>query len=176
MNTAATPDHPAGPFKPTAEFSDERCAALIDSLKQAPRRMAAAVERLSDDQLDTRYRNWTVRQIVHHLADSHVHSYIRFKWSLTEDTPTIKPYEEGDWVRLKDCTTGRVEPALALLTGLHGKWMQVLETMTPSEFERMFFHPETSENVSLWTALNYYEWHARHHTGQIVWLREHHGW
>ncbi len=174
--TESPPDNPAGPFEPVAEFDEAVKAALIESLRQAPSRLRDAVAGLSDEQLDTRYRNWTIRQITHHIADSHLHSIIRFKWALTEDHPTIKAYEEADWVQLVDSQQGDVVPAIALLEGLHTKWAQLLEMMTPEQFARTFHHPQSGESVSLWLALNNYAWHGRHHTGQILWLREQNGW
>lgn len=174
--TATPPDNPAGPFVSNDAYDEAVKAELIEKTRQAPSRLRKAVEGLTSAQLDTLYKNWTVRQITHHIADSHVHSYIRFKWALTEDKPTIKAYEEGDWVMLDDSKQGEIEPSLALLDGLHAKWVQVLESMTPAQFARSFVHPQTGETVDLWTALNYYPWHSRHHTGQILWLRDRHGW
>ncbi|MEO2014134.1 MAG: DinB family protein [Fuerstiella sp.] len=116
-----TPDNPAGPFEPVGVFDEAVKTKLIETVRQAPTRLREAVAGLTDLQLDTLYRNWTIRQITHHIADGHLHSIIRFKWTLTEDRPTIKAYEEGDWVQLSDCTQGDVEPALALLDGLHTK-------------------------------------------------------
>jgi hypothetical protein len=170
------PDHPAGPFAPCLEWSEARKESLIEQIAAAPQRMHQAVAGLSEDRLDTKYKNWTIRQIVHHVADSHVHSYIRFKWTLAEDNPTIKAYEEADWVVLPDAQHGEIAPALGLLQGIHQKWTQVLKTMNQSSFERTFVHPQSGETVSLWSALNYYPWHIRHHTGQILWLREQNHW
>ncbi len=170
------PDYPAGEFQPVEAYDEALKPRFVDELRQAPARLRAAVSGLTESRLDTRYRNWTIRQIVHHLADSHVHSYIRFKWALTESNPTIKAYEEGDWVLLDDSQRGDIEPSLALCEGLHAKWVQLLEAMTAEQFARTFIHPQTGETVSLWNALNYYPWHCRHHTGQILWLRERHGW
>ena len=147
--------------------------AVIEACPGALRR---AVAGLSDAQLDTRYRNWTIRQIVHHLADSHVNSYIRFKWALTEDLPTIKAYDEGRWAALEDSRTGDIQAPLALLEGLHARWVQLLRSMTDEQFGRSFLHPETRKTVSLNAALCYYAWHCRHHTAQITWLRQQHGW
>lgn len=171
-----TPDNPAGEFQPIDNYSDADRAVLIDEIRTAPGKLRDAVAGLSDEQLNTKYRNWTIRQITHHLADSHLHSIIRFKWALTEDHPTIKAYEEGDWVQTTDSRDGDLEPALALLDGLHAKWVQLLEAMTADQFARTFHHPQSNESVSLWQALNSYAWHGRHHTGQILWLRERNGW
>ena len=170
------PDNPAGEFRPIEKYDEDSRNELAGVLREAPERLRDAVNGLSDSQLETKYRNWTIRQITHHLADSHVHSYIRFKWTLTEDQPTIKAYEEADWVQVEDCKSGAVEPALMLLDGLHAKWVQAIDSMTQEQFARSFVHPQSGETVSLWTALNYYPWHCRHHTGQILWLREKNGW
>ncbi|MCA9262159.1 MAG: putative metal-dependent hydrolase, partial [Planctomycetales bacterium] len=136
----------------------------------------AVVAGLSNERLEARYRKWTLRQIVHHLADSHMHSLIRFKWALTENLPTIKAYDEAAWVQLHDSHRGDVEPALAMLEGLHARWVQLLHALDESDFARQFFHPESARNVSLWEALSYYAWHGAHHTPQIAWVREQHGW
>lgn len=170
------PQHPAGPFTPDECYSYERRQESIAVLAQAPAALRAAVAGLSDDQLDTRYRDWTARQIVHHLADSHVNSYIRFKWALTEERPTIKAYDEGRWAALEDSRRGDIAAPLALLEGLHARWVQLLRGLTPEQYARSFLHPESGEEVPLFRALGYYAWHCRHHTGQILWLRERHGW
>jgi uncharacterized damage-inducible protein DinB len=174
--TAEPPDNPAGPFVLVESYDEVAKRRFIETIHQAPSRLRDAVSNLADSQLDTLYKNWTVRQIVHHIADSHVHVYIRFKWALTEDNPTIKAYEEADWVLLNDSKLGAVEPSLALLDGLHAKWVQLIESMTQQQFARTFLHPQSGETVDLWSALNYYPWHSLHHTGQILWLREQHGW
>ena len=176
MTLGTPPDNPAGTLEVVECFDETVRTELIEMLQQAPVQLRTAVAGLTDARLDTRYRNWTIRQIVHHIADSHIHAYIRFKWALTEDNPTIKAYEEADWVLLGDCRFGDVEPSISLLDGLHAKWVQTLESMSPEQFARTFVHPQTGETVSLWAALNYYPWHSRHHTGQILWLRDRHGW
>jgi uncharacterized damage-inducible protein DinB len=170
------PQYPAGPLEPEDHYGPQRRGELIAGIEAAPATLRRAVAGLSDGQLDTRYRNWAVRQIVHHLADSHVHSYVRFKWALTEERPTIKPYNEEHWVALADARAGDISAPLALLEGLHACWVQLLRSMSEEQFARSFFHPETRETVSLNAALCYYVWHCRHHTGQIVWLREQNGW
>jgi uncharacterized damage-inducible protein DinB len=170
------PQNPAGPFVPEDGYDRPRRAEFIAVIDRAPAAVRQAVAGLSDGRLDTRYRNWTVRQIVHHLADSHVNSYVRFKWALTEERPTIKTYDEGWWAALEDSRAGDVAAPLALLAGLHARWVQLLRAMTEEQFARSFFHPETGQSVSLNAALCYYAWHCRHHTAQITWLRERHGW
>ena len=176
MTTQTPPENPAGLFEPIECYSETIRASLIETIRQAPKELRNAVSGLTDAQLDTKYKNWTIRQITHHIGDSHLHSIIRFKWALTEDNPTIKAYEERDWVQLADCESGKVEPTLALLDGVHAKWVQLLESMTAEQFGRTFLHPQTGKSVSLWLALNNYAWHGRHHTAQILWLRGQHAW
>lgn len=163
------PDFPAGEFS-EVDFSTNARKQLIETLRLCPSILRERVNGLTNEQLETKYRNWSIRQIVHHVADSHVNSYIRFKWTLTESSPTIKAYEEADWVALPDSATGDIEPALRLLEGLHEKWVQVLESMTREQFDRSFIHPQSGDTVSLWHAMNYYPWHGQHHTAQIEWV------
>jgi uncharacterized damage-inducible protein DinB len=170
------PQNPAGPFTPEEDYPPQRRGEFIAVIESAPAALRRAVDGLSDAQLETRYRNWTVRQIVHHIADSHVNSYIRFKWALTEDRPTIKAYYEDRWVALADSRAGDIRAPLALLEGLHACWVQLLRAMSDEQFARSFIHPETGATVSLRAALCYYAWHCRHHTGQITWLREQNSW
>ena len=165
------PQHPAGPHVAETALSSSRRDELISVIEHAPAALLKAVEGLTETQLDLRYRNWSIRQIVHHLGDSHVNSYIRFKWTLTEDRPTIKAYDEGAWASLADSASGDLAPALALYDGLHRRWVQLLRNMTPEQFARTFHHPESNEIVSLDAALGYYAWHCRHHTAQIEWVR-----
>jgi hypothetical protein len=170
------PQNPAGPFIPEDDVGPARRDELIAVIVNAPAVLRQAVAGLSEEALDTRYRNWTARQIVNHLADSHVNSYIRFKWALTEEQPTIKAYDETRWAALEDSRTGDVRVPLALLEGLHARWAHLLRSMTPQQWARSFFHPETGQTVTLSAALCSYAWHCRHHTAQITWLREQHGW
>jgi len=165
------PEFPVGPFVPADSVTDNMRRVWILHLSQLPTQLREAVEGLSESQLDTKYRHWTIRQIVHHIADSHVNSYIRFKWTLTEDTPTIKAYDEGLWSDLSESRIGTVVPSLQLLDGLHARWCQLLATLTPASYVRAFVHPETKATVTLNSALSYYVWHGKHHTGQILWLR-----
>jgi uncharacterized damage-inducible protein DinB len=170
------PQNPAGAFVSEENYSPQRREEFIAAIAAAPAALRDAVAGLSEDQLDTRYRNWSIRQIVHHMPDSHVNSYIRFKWALTEERPTIKAYEEGLWVALEDSRTGDVRAPLALLEGLHIRWVQLLRSLTAEQFDRSFIHPATGKSISLSAALCYYAWHGRHHTAQIRWLREQRGW
>jgi hypothetical protein len=170
------PQFPVGPFVPEENYNDFRKAQLIAIIEECPSLLRRILSGLSDAELDTRYKNWTVRQIVHHLADSHVNAYIRFKLALTEEVPTIKPYNETLWADLEDSRTGDVAVPLTLLEGLHQRWVQLLRSMTPKQFSRCYFHPEPNREVSLSFALASYAWHCKHHPGQITWLRENKGW
>jgi uncharacterized damage-inducible protein DinB len=170
------PKNPAGVFAPEENYGPQRRDEFIALIETAPAALRNALAGLSEGQLDTPYRNWTIRQIVHHLADSHVNSYIRFKWALTEELPTIKAYDEGRWAALEDSRTGDIRASLTLLEGLHARWVQLLRSLTEGQLARSFLHPETGQTVSLSAALCYYAWHCRHHTAQITWLREQRGW
>ncbi len=177
---AATTDarYPVGKFS----WQDEKLTFpqrehLIDEIEQAPARLRAAVAGLSDAQLDTPYREggWTVRQVVHHLADSHMNSYIRFRLALTEQEPQIKPYNQDDWAKLVDARTAPIELSLRLLESLHQRWVLLLKSLTGDDFARTLRHPEQGV-VGLDRNLALYAWHGRHHVGQINSLRERSGW
>ena len=167
------PQNPAGVFEPGKVLDPRRIAELIGVIEAAPTALSDLVAGLSDDQLERKYRNWTIRQIVHHLADSHIQSYTRFKWALTEDRPTIKPYDESRWAELEEARTGDIGASLAILQGIHARWGRLLRSMTEEQFARSFFHPETNQTVALSEALSLYAWHGQHHTAQIAWIRDH---
>ena len=173
---AEAPANPAGEFVAESNLTPERRAELINEIDRAPKLLRQAVAGLSDAQLDAKYRNWTIRQIVHHLGDSHVHSFIRFKWALTEEQPLIKAYDESRWADLADARIGAIDAPLALYAGVHQSWAQLLRLKTPEQFARGFNHPETGKLVVLENALASYAWHARHHTAQITWVRTREGW
>lgn len=166
--------YPVGKFEwPSGQGPEE----WIEEIASAPARLRAAVENLSADQLDTPYRpgGWTVRQVVHHLADSHLNSYARFRWALTEEEPAVKPYDEKAWAELADARAGEAEVSLRLLEALHARWVALLRSLSPADFARTFRHPEhgawpLDKNLAL------YAWHGRHHTAQITALRERMGW
>jgi len=168
--------YPIGKYRPPAENTPAARAAQIDTLRQLPERLRAAVAGLDDAQLDTPYREggWTVRQVVHHIADSHANSYVRFKLALTEDWPTIKPYDEAAWARLAD-SSDAIEPSLVFITGLHQRMVALLESMTEEDFARGFNHPERGR-MTLAANLALYDWHSRHHTAHIANLRARKGW
>jgi uncharacterized damage-inducible protein DinB len=169
------PKYPVGPAQVEDKVDAPRREELIAQIEQAPALMRKAVSGLSDEQLGTLYKNWSIRQIAGHFADSHLHSYIRFKWALTEDKPLIKAYDENLWSDLADAKTGNLEPTLHLLDGIHQKWVRLLRLMTDEQYSRVFNHPD-GRTIPLSRALGIYAWHARHHTGQILWLREQKGW
>jgi len=171
--------YPVGKFsRPKAALSTPERNALIDSIRRAPANLRSAVKGLSDKQLDTPYRpdGWTVRQVVHHVPDSHLHAYCRFKFALTEDTPTIKPYNEQKWAELIDAKSALVAESLSLLEALHARWVMLLAAMTPDDFLRKLNHPEWDAPLSLDAMLALYEWHGRHHAAHITALRERKGW
>jgi hypothetical protein len=168
--------YPVGKFQPPAESTPALRSEQIETLRLLPERLRAAVAGLSDTQLDTPYRDggWNVRQVVHHFADSHANSYIRFKLALTDDWPTITAYDEAAWARLPDSSLA-IEPSLAFISGLHQRLVAVLDSMSQEDFERGFNHPERGR-VSLEANLAIYAWHSRHHTAHITNLRARKGW
>lgn len=169
---------PVGKFvRPESLTPDQRKAA-IKTIADAPTKLTAALKGLSDKQLDTPYRpdGWTVRQVVHHLADSHMNALTRFKLGLTEDMPTIKPYDEAKWAELDDGKSTLVDESVQLLTALHARWVYLLERTKPADFARKINHPEWKQPMSLDTLLALYEWHSRHHVAHITALREREGW
>jgi uncharacterized damage-inducible protein DinB len=169
--------YPAGRFQPPAASTADTRAAQIETLRLLPERLRAAVTGLSKAQLDTPYREggWTVRQVVHHLADSHANSVIRFKLALTEDWPTVKPYDEAAWARLPDSSALAIDGSLVFLDALHARWVALLASLAEADFERGYMHPENGRQTLAY-ALALYAWHSRHHTAHITSLREREGW
>ena len=166
--------YPIGKFDPN-DFADR--GENLRTIAELPGKVADAVKGLSDTQLDTEYRpgGWTVRQTVHHLADSHANSIIRFKLAMTEDTPpTIRPYFEERWAELADSKLP-VDVSLNMIDAIHQRWSVLLESMTDEDFAKKFIHPETGE-WTLHSALALYAWHSKHHTAHITGLRERNGW
>ncbi|MGF7082056.1 YfiT family bacillithiol transferase [Mucilaginibacter sp. UYCu711] len=161
--------YPIGKFTPPESYTDEEMRAWINDIKELPGKVRAAVTGLTEDQLDTPYRpdGWTVRQVVHHIADSHMNSLIRFKWALTEDGPTIKAYHEDRWARLPDYKLP-VEPSLKMLEGIHIRLVTLFESFTDEQWNRYFVHPETGKDVPLKRNLALYSWHSRHHFRHIT--------
>jgi uncharacterized damage-inducible protein DinB len=150
----------------------------IEQIEQAPAALRAAVRGLTDAQLDTRYRpgGWTVRQVVHHVPDSHLNAMTRFKLALTEDTPTIRPYDEARWAELGDVGATPVETSLRLLEALHERLVILLRSLEPAQFQRTLFHPERNAVMTLDELLALYAWHGRHHAAHITGLRQREGW
>lgn len=169
--------YPIGPFSFDGSPTAEQRNGCIDQIEEAPARLRAAVEGLSLEQLETPYRpgGWTVRQVVHHVPDSHLNSYVRFRLALTEDRPTIRPYHEDRWAELEDARNAPIEVSLALLDSLHRRWVLLLRSLKPEDFSRTFAHPELGE-VSLEKNVALYAWHGRHHVAQIASLAERMGW
>ena len=169
--------YPIGEFKYEGPLTDEQLQAGIARIEEAPARMRAAVAGLDKTQLDTPYRpeGWTVRQVVHHVPESHLNSYTRFKLALTEDEPVIKPYFEDRWAKLDDARQAPIALSLDLLEALHGRWIWFLRSLKPKDFQRTFRHPELGL-VSLDKAVGLYAWHGQHHVAQITSLRERMGW
>lgn len=169
--------YPTGRFDFSQTVLAERRPGLIDDIRQAPEHVRKAVLGLSDEQLETPYRpgGWTVRQVVHHLADSHINSYVRFRLALTEYCPAVKAYEEKDWAELSDARSAPVSMSLALLVSLHERWVALLSSMVDLDWKRTFRHPELGE-VKLEQTLALYAWHGKHHTAHINRLRERMGW
>ncbi|MDQ2974268.1 MAG: putative metal-dependent hydrolase [Acidobacteriota bacterium] len=169
--------YPIGQFEYQGTLSNELRHELIDQIAATPERMRTAVQGLSEEQLNTPYRpeGWTVRQVVHHVPESHLNSYIRFKLAITEDEPTIKPYFEDRWAKLDDANTAPVELSLNLLDALHERWVWFLRSLNDEDFQRTFRHPELG-TVSLDKNVALYAWHGRHHVAHITSLRERRGW
>ncbi len=169
--------YPVGRFEQKPLISKAEREEMIRTIADFPALMREAVAGLDDHQLDTPYRpgGWTVRQVVHHVADSHVNSYVRFKLAMTEDLPTIRPYDEGRWAELDDARSGPVELSLTLLEPLHRRWVVVLRSIPSDRWSDELLHPE-SGRLSLDTMLQLYAWHCRHHLAHVRRLRERMGW
>ena len=169
--------YPIGKFTYEGPSTEEQKQNHINDIEQAPAHLRAALKGLSDQQLDTPYRpeGWTLRQVAHHVPDSHLNAYVRFKLALTEDAPTIKPYAEDLWAQLGDTQTTPVEVSLTLLDSLHTRWVRLLRSLKAEDWRRTFRHPQLGE-VSLEKNLVLYAWHGRHHVAHITGLRERNGW
>ncbi len=171
------PRFPIGKFHFEGPLSEDQRRSLIAEIEEAPEALRVAVNGLSAQQLDTRYREggWTVRQVTHHVPDSHMNAYMRFKLALTEEEPTIKPYAEDRWAQLADTQSTPLEVSLALLDSLHRRWTQLLRSLKPEDWKRTFRHPELGL-VSLERNLGLYAWHGRHHVAHVTELRKKMGW
>ena len=168
--------YPIGKFT-YGTYVEEQKPQYLNEIEQTPVWLRAAVKGLSDAQLDTPYRpgGWTVRQVVHHVPDSHLNCYLRFKLALTEDEPTIKSYAEDRWAELDDSRATPIEVSLTLLESLHDRWVRLMRSLSPQDWKRTFLHPERGV-MSLDKTVAMYAWHGRHHVAHITSLRERRGW
>ena len=169
--------YPIGKFSMEGEITPERRREWIEQIAAAPSQLRAALSGLSDEQLATPYRpgGWTLRQLAHHVPDSHMNSYVRYRLALTEEEPVIKPYEEARWAELDDARTAPIELSLALLDSLHARWVLLLRSLSDAEWKRTFRHPELGL-MTLEKNLALYAWHGRHHVAHVTGLRERMGW
>lgn len=169
--------YPIGRYEAPATYSPTWRALAIDQLAAVPDAMRAALGGLTDAQLDTPYRpgGWTVRQLAHHVPDSHLNMYIRLKWTLTEERPTIKPYDEVAWAELEDSRSTPIEVSLHLLESVHARADRLFRAMSDGDFERRYVHPESGEH-SLHHLVGMYAWHGRHHVAHVTTLRDRMGW
>ena len=167
---------PIGRFTRPASYTDASRAAAIAAIAATPANLRLATNGLTEEQLDTPYRpgGWTVRQVVHHVADSHMNAYCRTRLALTEENPTIKPYDEAKWAELADAKSAPVETSLALLDGIHSRWGTLLDSLTPADFARTMMHPENGP-MTIDVLLSLYSWHGAHHTAHITGLRQRSG-
>lgn len=178
MNDIEQKKFPIGTFEVPENICDITLDEYIKVIKDFPGKLKNLIEDFSDDQLDTQYRpgGWTVRQLVNHIADSHINSFIRFKLALTEENPTIKPYDEAKWAELQDSLNMPVKPAMRIIRGTHQRWTTLLKSMTNKQFERTFHHPEQNKNYDLRHCLALYAWHCNHHFAHIENLKKEKGW
>lgn len=170
--------YPIGKPDLASPASDESRAAVIAAIEELPANLRAAVAGLSDAQLDTPYRpdGWTVRQLVHHVADSHMNAITRIRLALTEENPTIKPYLEKGWAELSDSRTLGVEPSLAILDGVHARWTALMRALPAASWSRTVIHPERGSTMSIDALMALYAWHSKHHVAHITGLRQREGW
>jgi uncharacterized damage-inducible protein DinB len=173
----SNPRYPIGKFNGQEPANEAERKRFISDIEEHPGKLKAAVQGLSAHQLDTPYRDggWTVRQVIHHVPDSHLNSYIRFKLALTEDAPTIKPYMEDRWAELKDSSLTPVDVSVSLLQLLHKRWVLLLRSLTAAEWQRTYRHPELGL-MTLDKTVALYAWHGKHHVAHVTNLREKMGW
>lgn len=178
MNDLDTLRYPIGKFECPSLITEQHLERWMDTLEQFPDKLKKAVNNLSDEQLDTPYRpeGWTVRQVVHHVSDSHHHSYVRFKWALTEDKPVIKYYFEKEWANLDDAKHAPIEMSLNHLKAVHVKLNYLLRSLNESQLNRTFIHPEHNEETSLKENVGKYAWHSEHHFAHVHNLLQRKGW
>lgn len=170
--------YPIGKFQHQGEIGPDLIRKWIDEIAALPENLHAAVAGLTDAQFNTPYRpgGWTVRQVTHHIGDSHLNSYIRFKWALTEDRPVIKAYNEQTWANLPDYQLVAIADTLHFIAALHSKWVVLLKSLSEEDWQREFIHPETGKPVVLNYNLGSYAWHGKHHVAHITSLRQREKW
>lgn len=171
------PKYPIGKYEPQP-FSEEQKKIWLNDIKFLPQDLESAITNLDEAQLQTPYRDggWTVHQLVHHVADSHMNAYIRFKLGLTEDNPTIKTYQEKLWAELDDVKKLPINISLTLLHSLHLRWYEAIKNLSEEQWNRTVFHPDQKKNLTLWLFLGLYAWHGKHHVAHITNLRERMKW
>ena len=169
---------PIGKFTPQDSYSQQEIALHISRIESLPKKIETVLTSFTEKHFNATYRDggWTSKQVVHHVADSHMNAFIRFKLGLTEDNPTIKPYDEAAWAALNDTQNLPVNISLTLLHALHKRWHELLINITQNEWSRTVFHPGYDRTMSLWQLLAMYAWHGKHHTAHITALRERKGW
>ncbi len=170
--------YPVGTYSPQTKVTPEELKRFIETFESFPLSLRRAVENLSEEQLDTPYREggWTVRQVVHHVVDSHMNGYVRMKLALTEDIPTIKPYLEARWAELDDYKTTPIGLSLDLLELLHRRWAIVMRSLTAEQLKRKFHHPDSGEDSTLDNHIGLYAWHSGHHLAHVTNLLKRKGW
>ncbi|HEY6161749.1 MAG TPA: putative metal-dependent hydrolase [Bacteroidia bacterium] len=170
--------YPIGKYQKPAAVTKELLEQYIKTISELPGKLRNATEKLNDVQLDTPYREggWTVRQVVHHLADSHLNSFVRFKLALTEDKPTIKPYEEALWAELPDAKSAPINSSLMMIEGIHTRWVILMRALNADQFKSTFVHPEHGRTMALDEVAALYAWHCEHHLAHITGLKKRNNW
>lgn len=178
MDNLEIKKYPIGTYKIPDKISDQVLDIYIKTLKDFPGKIKSIVENWTDEQLDTQYREdgWRTRQLINHLADFSMNSYIRFKLALTEDNPTIKTFNEHQWAELQDSFSIDIKPALQTLRGVHKRWVYELKCLTNKEFESTYFHPDQNRNITLRECLSYCAWHCKHHLAHLQNLKKENNW
>ncbi len=179
MSSTTTPDlrYPIGRYEPKP-YSEHLKQDWLNDIKFLPQLLENAIVNLDEAELQTPYRDggWTVQQVVHHVADSHINAYCRFKLGLTEEKPAIRPYDEKTWALLNDVQNVPINISITLLYALHTRWYSLISDLTLSDWERIVYHPEADKTMTLWYLLGNYAWHGKHHTAHITSLRQRKGW
>lgn len=172
MNSSALEalKYPIGKFEWVEDLPHSEINKSIDIIKKFPEELIHALNSYTDDLLQKRYRpeGWTIAQLVHHMADSHTHSYVRFKHAVLEETPHIKDYSEVDWASLPDASSNYLEPSLLMLRGIHLRWSLFLEQLSTADFKKFYYHPNRKKNYPIDTATALYAWHCKHHLAHVV--------